>query len=258
MQLLERDQAEILRSASEASKTIIKRLNVTRYLNPTPATPFPLEYAFYLLGNVEGKTVLDLGCGSGESLIPLLRRGAKVIGIDISPDLITIACQRLDVEGLNATVRVGSAYQTDLPDSSVDVIFCMSLIHHLDIPRVREEMRRILRPGGFIALKEPIRFSQTYSRFRSLLPAHEDISEEEHPLTEDEFRIFQEGFHTDGLRFFRLPFVPLAQRTFPKAQARAFHLSNWMVRMFPLTARYATIAALRLIKPESASAALVA
>jgi ubiquinone/menaquinone biosynthesis C-methylase UbiE len=258
MQLLDRDQAEVIRSASEASKTVIQPVNVARYLNPPPATPFPLEYAFYLLGNIEGKTVLDLGCGSGESLVPLIRRGAKVIGIDISPELITIAHQRLNAEGLSAIVRVGSAYQTELPDSSVEVIFCMSLIHHLDIPQVREEMRRILRPGGFIALKEPIRFSRTYSRFRSLLPAHEDISEEEHPLTEDEFHLFQQGFRVDGLRFFRLPFVPLAQRTFPKAQAQAFHLSNWMVRTFPLTSRYATIAALRLFKPESASPARAA
>ncbi len=143
-----RDQSEIERSASEASKIVVKPVDVDRYLNPQANTPFALEYAFYLLGNVQGKVVLDLGCGSGETLIPLIRRGASLIGIDLSPDLIAIARRRLSDERLSATTYVGSAYETNLSNNSVDVIFCMSLIHHLDIATVREEMRRILRPGG--------------------------------------------------------------------------------------------------------------
>jgi SAM-dependent methyltransferase len=94
-----RDQNEIIRSASEASKIVIKPVDVARYMNPPSNTPFPLEYAFYLLGDIRGKTVLDLGCGSGDELIPLLHRGAKLIGIDISPDLVAIAERRLNEAG---------------------------------------------------------------------------------------------------------------------------------------------------------------
>jgi 2-polyprenyl-3-methyl-5-hydroxy-6-metoxy-1,4-benzoquinol methylase len=69
-------------------------------LNPPPESPFPLEYAFHLLGDVRGKSVLDLGCGSGESVVILAHLGAKVLGIDISPDLIAIAEQRLREGGV--------------------------------------------------------------------------------------------------------------------------------------------------------------
>lgn len=248
MSLSPRDRSELDRSASEARKIVVKPIQTDRYLNPPANTPFPLEYSFHLLGDATDLRVLDLGCGSGETLIPLIRRGANVIGIDISPDLIAIARRRLCEEKLEAEVRVGSAYDTELQDSSVDVIFCMSLIHHLELPRVRNEMLRILRPGGFIVLKEPVRFSRTYDRLRSFLPNHQDISDDEYPLTEDEFVGFQEGFKNDGLRFFRLPLVPLVQRTVPAASRAAFRLSNSLLTKFPAISFYATVAVVRLRK----------
>ena len=80
--------------------------------------------------------------------------------MDISPDLIALARKRLNDANLEARLEVGSAYDTGLPDESVDVIFCIALIHHLDIARVVEEMARILVSGGVVILREPIRFSR--------------------------------------------------------------------------------------------------
>src|ERR1700719_193915 len=85
----ERECAEIARSASEASKFVfngIDHAKAERYLDPCANTPYPLEYAFHLLGDIRNKTVVDLGCGTGENMVPLAMRGANVIGIDISPD----------------------------------------------------------------------------------------------------------------------------------------------------------------------------
>src|SRR5271154_4698875 len=177
--LSERNQAEVERSASEASKVVLRpleRSQIDRYMNPPADTPYGLEYAFHLLGDVRGKTVLDLGCGTGENVIPLIERGAHVIGMDISPDLIAIAQKFVRDANLEASLSVGDAYNTGLPDESVDVVFCMALIHHLDIKLVRDEMWRVLRKGGSIILREPVRFSKGYARVRGLLPAKEDIS----------------------------------------------------------------------------------
>lgn len=242
-------QSELVRSASEARKTVIEPVvGIERYMNPRASTPYPLEYAFYLVGDVREKLVLDLGCGSGKEMVPLLYRGARVIGIDVSPDLVEIAKKRLAMQDLEGDVRVGSAYETQLPDASVDVIFCMSLIHHLDIKRVRDEMLRILRPNGILILKEPVRFSRAYGMIRSLFPAHEDVSDDEHPLTRDELHLVQQGFESDGLRFFRLPFVPLAQRILPVATDAAFVTSRKLLTAFPALSRYATSTVVRLKK----------
>ncbi len=248
MNLSEREQVEVGRSASEASKIDVKPIDVGRYLNPRPNAPFPLEYAFHLLGEIRDKTVVDLGCGSGENLIPLIHRGAHVIGIDISPELISIAQRRLNEAGLSASVRVGSAYQTELPDESVDVVFCMSLIHHLDIAPIRKEMQRVLRPGGSIVVKEPVRFSPYYEAVRSIFPSHEDISDYEHPLTREELGALQEGFVVTGLRYFRLPFIPLVQRFAPAMRKPSWYASNAILTALPFLERYATSVALRLQK----------
>jgi ubiquinone/menaquinone biosynthesis C-methylase UbiE len=139
-----RDETEITHSAIEARNTVLPAFPVQRYLNPPADTVFPLEYAFHLLGDVRAKHVLDLGCGTGEEVVTLARRGAHVVGIDVSPDLIALAQERIHRERVQAELKVGSAYQTELLDGSVDVIFCMSLIHQLNIPMAVAEMRRTL------------------------------------------------------------------------------------------------------------------
>jgi SAM-dependent methyltransferase len=242
-QLSERNQAEIERSASEARKFVLKsleRAQIDRYLNPPADTPYGLEYAFHLLGDVRDKFVLDLGCGKGENIIPLLERGARVIGIDISPDLIAITQKLLSDAKVEASLMVGSAYETGLPDESVDAIFCMALIHHLDIKLVRDEMWRVLRKGGVIILREPIRFSKGYAWLRSLLPAHEDISEFEHPLTREELATMTQPFRVQGTRYFRLPFVPLVTRVLPSKIDAASRASNWILQRWAGAEHYAT------------------
>jgi ubiquinone/menaquinone biosynthesis C-methylase UbiE len=250
-QLSERDRAEIERSASEASKIVLKppdRAQIDRYLNPPADTPYGLEYAFHLLGDVRGKTVLDLGCGTGENIIPMVERGARVIALDISPDLIAIAQKRLADANLEASVTVGSAYETGLPDESVDTIFCMALIHHLDIKLVRDEMWRILRKGGVVILSEPIRFSKVYAWLRSLLPASEDVSEYEHPLTREELATMIQPFKVEGTRYFRLPFVPLVSRVLPSKSNAALRASNSILRHGTAVERYATVVVAKLEK----------
>jgi SAM-dependent methyltransferase len=239
--LSERDRAEVRRSAEEARKLVVEPINlvqIERYANPPSDTPYPLEYAFHLLGEVRGKTVLDFGCGTGENIVPLVLRGAHVIGLDVSPELIGLARQRLDGAGLNADLRVASAYGTGLPDRSVDVIFSISLIHHLDIGQVAQEMLRVLAKGGRAILKEPIRFSAGYSRLRHLLPARGDISEYEHPLTRAEFSNVCAPFKPESVRYFRLPFVPVLQRI--DARAWLWKVDRWLIRHCPIVNRYST------------------
>jgi SAM-dependent methyltransferase len=252
-QVSPRDQAEIKRSASEASKIVVKPTQIDRYLHPAANTPFALEYAFHLLGDVRGKTVLDLGCGSGENIVPLLTRGARVLGIDICPDLIAIAQRRLRDADMKASVSVDSAYETGLPDESIDLIFCIALIHHLDIKLVRDEMWRILRPGGVVILKEPIRFSKTCGWLRRLLPAPEDISDFEHPLTHEELDAVTQPFEVEGTRYFRLPFVPLISQILSSKTDSACRASNWSLRHLPALEHYATCVVTRLKKPVKLS-----
>jgi len=251
------DFAEIARSASEASKIKLVDLDFARYQNPPADTCYPLEYAFYLLGDVQGKLVVDLGCGSGEGLVPLAQRGARVIGIDISPDLIAIAHQRLQNYGVEAELRVASAYETQVLDESVDVVFCMSLLHHLELDRVKKEILRILKPQGLFILKEPIRFSWMMRHLRRLFPSRDDVSEFEYPLNSEQLATMVEGFQVLASRSFRTPLVPLFTRIIrvPHLSNRIWSFDAWILRHFPVLAHFATarVMALRTTASSVAS-----
>jgi SAM-dependent methyltransferase len=250
------DLAEIARSASEASKIELLDVDLSRYQNPPADTWYPLEYAFYLLGDVRDKVVLDFGCGSGEEVIPLRQRGAHVIGIDISPDLIAVARKRLQKYGLDADLRVGSAYETQLADGSVDVVFCMSLLHHLELDRVKKEILRVLKPGGLFIFKEPIRFSWMMKKFRQLLPALEDVSEFEYPLNAEQIKRIAEGFDVIGDRSFRTPAAAVLARIIKSRDANKKIRSwdDWMVRHLPGLAHFATIRVMALRPPRATTA----
>lgn len=213
------EEAEIERSSVEARQTPVERLrmsewNLARYLNPPADTPYPLEYAFHLIGNVHGKTVLDYGCGNGENSLPLVTRGARVIGLDVSEDLLELARQRLTLHGVRdrAVFTAASAHDIPLPDSSVDAVMGIAILHHLDLALAAREVRRVLKPGGVAIFQEPVRNSRVLRMLRAAIPYRsEEVSDYERPLTDEELRSFASGFRDYRSRAFSLPFINLAQ-----------------------------------------------
>ncbi|HET9830486.1 MAG TPA: class I SAM-dependent methyltransferase [Vicinamibacterales bacterium] len=209
------EQAEIDRSEFEAAHTPAERLiaserNVARYMDPPPDTAYPLEYAFALLGDVAGKTVLDLGCGSGENSLLLARRGADVIGIDISTALLSLAAKRLALNALDGRARFlyGSAHDLPLADASVDMVLGIAILHHVDLAKAAAEVRRVLKPGGRAIFQEPVRDSATVRAVRKMIPYRApDVSPFERPLTTKELESFARGFSIHAWRAFSLPFV---------------------------------------------------
>ena len=102
------------------------------------------------------------------------------------------------------------------------------------------EIRRVLRPGGYAILKEPIRVSRFYDRLRRLFPAQENTSDYEHPLTQDELSSVTRDFVPSQMRFFRLPFV-----RFVKGRS-AWRVSGFLLRNFPALSHFATVVVLKL------------
>jgi SAM-dependent methyltransferase len=102
-----------------------------------------------LLGDVAGLAVLDAGCGAGWLVEELLERSAaRVLGCDLSGELIAIASARL---GDRAELRVHDLqHPLDwLDDASVDRVVLQLVIHHIDdrVSALRE-LHRVLRPDG--------------------------------------------------------------------------------------------------------------
>jgi ubiquinone/menaquinone biosynthesis C-methylase UbiE len=92
--------------------------------------------------------VLEVGCGAGHLLARLAANGIEVTGVDISPNMVTLAERRLRRAGLTGRVICADARRLPLPDASIGTI-----INAFPMPYVKEqatwaEYTRVLRPGG--------------------------------------------------------------------------------------------------------------
>jgi SAM-dependent methyltransferase len=102
-----------------------------------------------------GSTLLDLACGRGAyGLLVAKRAGTPLIGVDFSAQALTEAREQAARMGVsNASFRVGELTATGLPDAGVDAVLCTDAIQFPDEPAVAyDEIRRVLKPGGRVAL----------------------------------------------------------------------------------------------------------
>lgn len=252
------ERAEVARSAAEAahvdrSALVMDADNLARYLDPPEGTCYPLEYAYHLLGDVRGKLVLEYGCGDGLNTLVLAKRGARVLALDISPELIAVARQRLAANGVTSGVDffVGSAHELPLPDRSVDVVFGMAILHHLDLALAAHEVRRVLRPGGRAIFQEPVRNSPLIKAIRKAIPYKSpDVSPFERPLTDDELAAFADGYAGYRSRAFTLPSTNLAN-VLPPLRRHLDRFMRWdaaALRKFPSLSYYATARVVEMVR----------
>jgi SAM-dependent methyltransferase len=104
-----------------------------------------------LVGLTDGQTVLDVGCGTGGVSLPLLRRPIRYVGFDQSPAMLEVFRARAAEAGLAAELHVadGNA-RWPAEDASVDAVFSARALHHLHPAHVAAEVRRVIRPGGWL------------------------------------------------------------------------------------------------------------
>lgn len=108
-------------------------------------------------------TVLDAGTGPGRLVIELATRrpDLTVLGMDISPDMVTTARRNVEAAGVAGRTRIERADVADLPlpTGSIDLIISTASFHHwADVPGAARELRRVIRPGGHILIYD-LRFA---------------------------------------------------------------------------------------------------
>lgn len=115
------------------------------------------EAELRLLGNLAGKRVLELGCGAGQSLAALAKKGAHAIGLDFDAAQLAAAKRLADAEG----VRV-ELHQGDLADlafmrgDSVDLVLSTYALGFVeDLNRVFRQVHRVLKEGAPLVFSLP-------------------------------------------------------------------------------------------------------
>ena len=115
--------------------------------------------AWFLLPELRaGMRLLDVGCGPGTVTAGLARAVAPggVVGIDLSADVLGLARSHAVTERLkNVKFQIGDVYQLEFGDGAFDVVYANQLLQHLTDPvRAIREMRRVLKPGGLLAVRD--------------------------------------------------------------------------------------------------------
>ena len=100
-----------------------------------------------------GKTALDVGCGAGLLAEPLARLGARVTGIDATPEVIAVAREHAAAAGLDIDYRAGDVQELD---GRFDLVTSLEVIEHVADPAAfLKALAARLAPGGLMILSTP-------------------------------------------------------------------------------------------------------
>ncbi len=97
------------------------------------------------------KTVLDVGCGTGEFSRLLANRADNVVAIDLSPNMVEVAKQR-SRRFSNIDFQVADILQWELPAEKFDAIVSIATLHHLPVENLLPSLKAALKPGGRLVI----------------------------------------------------------------------------------------------------------
>lgn len=124
------------------------------YATFRPGPPASLYDRLDSIARLEGSRAVDLATGPGTIAIELAERGCNVVGIDTSEKQIAAANRVAAQRGLNGRTKftVAGAENTGLAADSFDLATAGQCWHWFDSPAVIAETKRVLRPGGTLAI----------------------------------------------------------------------------------------------------------
>jgi ubiquinone/menaquinone biosynthesis C-methylase UbiE len=117
------------------------------------------DAAAFLLPHLEpSMSILDVGCGPGSITVGLAQRvpAGHVTGVDVVEDVLEQARELAGDSGLgNLTFETGDVYALGYEDDRFDVAYAHQVLQHLTDPvRALRELRRVTKPGGFVAIRD--------------------------------------------------------------------------------------------------------
>lgn len=110
--------------------------------------PEILEFADFKSG--KDKKVLEIGIGAATDFLQWARNGAKLYGIDLTPEAVKYAEKRLELYNLKAVdIKVSDAENLDFESNFFDIVYSWGVIHHSpNTIQALKEIIRVLKPGG--------------------------------------------------------------------------------------------------------------
>ena len=118
---------------------------------------------------LDGKRVIDVGCGDGSLVRLMARFGAHVLGVECSPRQLAKARAAARVSDEEIVEGVGEALPAD--DESADAVVFFNSLHHIPIShqaKALAEAARVLKPGGEVYVSEPLPWGAFFEAVRPI------------------------------------------------------------------------------------------
>lgn len=128
------------------------------------------------LGQLEGKMVLELGCGLGKFSVYMAKQGADVFGIDISHEAIMVARKITSINNEDCNFFVGDVAKIKdiFGEQKFDLVVGVAILHHLpkpDVIKTLQQVHSILRLEGKAVFVESIENSKFFNIIQNIFPA---------------------------------------------------------------------------------------
>jgi len=142
---------------------------------PYPGPNYQMyDHLVELLNPLEGKRIMEFGCGLGKVSVWLAKHGAKVTGVDLGSDLVQAARQIAKLNQATCDFLQGDITAGDLAaPNTFDVVIGLAVLHHLSVDNLKRALRScslLLKPGGFALFCEPVENSPIFRQVQNLVP----------------------------------------------------------------------------------------
>jgi ubiquinone/menaquinone biosynthesis C-methylase UbiE len=149
---------------------------------------------------LNGRHLLEVGCGMGYDSLEFLRRDVRVTATDLTPNAVELTRRHFEIEGVQAEdVRTANALNLPFEDNTFDAVWANGVLHATgDTARAVQETRRVLRPGGRAIISHFYRKPSWMYLLHRWGRENIEHKEEDPPvnefLTEEEILAMFEGF----------------------------------------------------------------
>jgi len=213
------------------------------------------RYMMGRIGHVNGKKVLDYGCGSGWLGVYLAKQGAYIEGFDISGELIEVASLRAEANGVSHVCKFKkmAAEALEYPDESFDLVVGVSILHHVELGKATYHLQRVMKKGALAVFIEPLGENNFLNWARDkVFNVHHGLVKDkstEHPLTYHDIHTIGGRFTEYHWREFQL--LSMVRRFIGDRLTEAMRLDkldDWLIRKFPSLKRFCRLVVVEFLK----------
>ncbi len=148
-----------------------------------------------------GTTLLDVGSGLGEASVYFATKGLDVTALDISQGMLVFSKNLALKNNLNINTVHSTAESLNIKrDKKFDIIYVGNLFHHVDIEETLSKLTRHLNENGILVSWDPLAYNPAINVYRNI--ATDVRTEDEHPLTLTDFKIFKKHFSIVNKKYF--------------------------------------------------------